>query len=92
MKADISGNGNRTKDLMAFGCLAASVIGLILGIVMPTPVADTFSPGSLISFIAFLLSLGAVKDRGNNLPAILSFTVSFLAMAISIFCSGMAAG
>ena len=78
------------KTWIAFGCIGAAVIGLILGIISPKPLADTFSPGALISFIAFLLSLSAVKERGNNLPAILAFTISFLAMAISIFCSGMA--
>jgi len=85
-----SAENSSKKTLIAWGCIGASVIGLILGIMMPTPVANTFSPGSLISFVAFLLSLGSVKERGNNLPAILAFTLSFLAMSISIFCSGMA--
>ena len=78
------------KTLMAFACIGMALIGLVLGIMMPLPIADTFSPGSLISFIAFLLSLGAVKDKGNNLPAVLAFGSSFLAMAVSIFYSGMA--
>ena len=80
---------NRNKTLIAFGCIAASLIGLVLGILMPTPVANTFSPGALFSFAAFLGSLAAVKDRGSNIPAGLAFTLSFLAMSISIFCSSL---
>ncbi len=83
-------SSDSTKNILAFACIAVSLIGLVLGIKMPTPFADTFSPGSLLSFICFLLSLAAVKDRGNNLPAILAFCISFIAMSVSIFCSGMA--
>jgi len=78
------------KNLIAFACIGMALIGLVLSIMMPSPLANTFSPGALISFVAFLLSLGAVKDKGNNLPTILAFSISFLAMAVSIFCSGMA--
>ena len=80
---------DRKKALIAYSCIGISLIGLVLGILMPSPLADTFSPGSLLSFVAFLLSLGAVKDKGNNLAAILAFSISFLSMAISIFYSGM---
>ena len=81
---------NGSKTMIAFGCIAAAVTGLILGIIMPVPVANTFSPGSLVSFVAFLVSLSSVKDRGSNLPAILAFLLSFGAMAVCVFCSGMA--
>ena len=45
---------------------------------------------SLVLFIAFLFSMGAVKDRGNNLPALLAFFIPFAAMSICVFYSGMA--
>ena len=80
----------KKKDLIAIGCIAASVIGLFLGIRFPQTVGGVFSTGTILSFAGFLLSLGSVKDRGNNFLAILAFTLSFLAMAITIFCSGMA--
>ena len=83
-------NDTSFKTILAIGCVVGSLIGLFLGFAYPMPLANTFSAGSIISFVAFLLSLGAVKDRGNNLPALLAFIVSFLAMSISIFCSGMA--
>ena len=77
------------KNLMAFACIAMSLIGLILGIIFPKPLADTFSLGGVLSLIAFLLSLASVKDRGSNLPAILAFSISFITLAISIAFSGL---
>ena len=78
-----------TKDLMAAACIGMAVIGLSLGMMIPEPIANAFSGGTIICFIAFLLSLGSVKDRGNNFPALLAFMISFLAMAVSIFRSGL---
>ena len=78
------------KTLISFACIGMALVGLVLGFLMPSPLANAFSPGALIAFVAFLLSLSAVKDKGNNLPAILAFSTSFLAMAISMFWSGMA--
>lgn len=80
----------KTKDLMAVGCIALSIIGLILGVLHSKPVANTFSTGTILSFVAFLASLGSVKDRGSNLLAIIAFTISFLAMSVCIFFSGLA--
>ena len=82
--------GSRKKDLTAFGCIAAGIIGVILGMMFTKPIAGTFSPGTVLALVAFLLSLTAVKDKGNNLPALLAFFVSFAAMSLSIFYSGMA--
>ena len=77
----INASENSSKTLIAFVCITAAIIGLILGIIMPVPIANTFSLGSLVCLFAFLGSLSAVKDRGNNLPAILAYSLSFLAMA-----------
>ena len=90
MKENVN-SGGKKKDLLSLICIAASVVGLILGIRFPAPVGGVFSAGTCIAFICFMLSLGCVKDKGSNLPAILAFSVSFLAMAVSIFCSGMMA-
>ena len=81
---------SRKKDRMAFICIIVSVVALIAGIAFPIPMADSFSPGALASFVAFLASLGSVKDKGSNLPALLAFALSFSAMTISIFCMRMA--
>ena len=82
-------NDDKKKDMMALGCVAVSVVGLILGFLFPQPMGGFFSAGTLLAFVAFLLSLGTVKDHSSNLLQITAFTVSFLAMAISIFKSGM---
>lgn len=81
---------SRQKNLIAFACIAAGIIGAVLGFRFTTPIAGTFSAGTVLSLLAFLFSLGAVKDRGNNLSALLAFFISFTAMSLSIFCSGMA--
>jgi small basic protein len=81
---------NRKKDLIALACIAAGIIGVILGIMYTKPIAGTFSPGTLLALVAFLFSMGAVKDRGNNLPALLAFFIPFAAMSICVFYSGMA--
>ena len=83
-------NNDKTKTLIALGCIALSAAGLVLGIFFPVPVGGTFSVGTLLALAAYLLSLSAVKDHGSNFVAILAYTISFVAVAISIFCSGMA--
>ena len=45
---------SRKKDRMAFICIIVSVVALIAGIAFPIPMADSFSPGALASFVAFL--------------------------------------
>ena len=78
------------KNMIAFACIGMALVGLILGYIMPSPLANAFSFGSLISFVGWLLSLTTVKERGNNLPAILAFSLSFLSLAVSMFWSGLA--
>ena len=81
----------RQKDLIAFGCIAAARAGLFLGIKFPQTVGGVFSVGTILSFAGFLASLGSVKERENNLFPMLAFVLSFLAMSVTIFCSGMIA-
>ena len=80
---------SKNKDLLAIGCILAAAAGLVLGIMFPSTVGGVFSVGTILSFAGFIISLGAVKDRGSNLPAMIAFVTSFLAMSITIFCSGM---
>ena len=84
-------NGKNSKDILGWGCVGLSAIGLLLGIIFPVILGDMFSIGTFLCFIGFLLSLGSVKDRGSNLPALTAFGFSFIAMSICIFVSSMGA-
>ena len=80
---------NRSKDLLALGCIIAAAVGLVMGIMFPAAVGGVFSVGTIISFVGFIVSLGAVKDRGSNLPALTAFFATFITMSITIFRTGM---
>ena len=83
-------SSNRKKDLIALGCIAMSILGVILGVLYPKPIANSFSIGTILGMTAFLLSLGSVKDKGRNLIAMLAFWLSFIAMTMAIvFSSGV---
>ena len=78
---------SRTKMFIAFASIGLAAIGLILGLLIRTPVFNTFSIGSWLSFGSFLLSLGSVNNEGSNFFAKLAFWLSFIAMCITIFTS-----
>ncbi|MBQ6322402.1 MAG: hypothetical protein IJI24_05975 [Lachnospiraceae bacterium] len=80
-------DGNRRKDLIAYGCLLLACAGFFLGLIFREPIADSFGIGTILSLAAFLLSMASVKDRGGNLPAILAFSLSFLVMCMTIIFS-----
>lgn len=83
---------DKSKTLIALGCIVLAAAGLVLGFLFPVPLGGTFSIGTLLALTAFLLSLSAVKDRGSNMAAILALFTAFISMSVSIFFSGMAAG
>lgn len=78
-------NEAKKKQGIALLTIGMSVIALILGFLMRTPIYDSFSIGGWIGFVAFLLSLGAVSDEGNNFLAKIAFFASFAAMCVAIF-------
>lgn len=81
-----SGNNNdRQKNLIALGCITLTVLGLIVGMMSRKPIGDSFSPGTIMTLIAFLASMGSVKDRGSNALAMTAFMGSFVAMTVTIF-------
>lgn len=73
------------KTLIGRGVLAASFIGLILGMIFRKPFLHTFTIGTWITFAAFLLSLAAVQDHGSNKLARLAYWTSFLCMFATVF-------
>ena len=79
----------KSKDLIAGGCIAAALIGLVLGIIFPQQIGGSFSAGTIISFAAFLLSLSSAKDHGSNWFAVTAFLFSFIAMAVTIAASSL---
>ena len=85
-------SNEKKKTLIAMGCIVLATAGLVLGIFFPAQIGGAFSAGTLLALVAYLLSLSAVKEHGSNIVAILAHMISFFAMAISIFCSGMSLG
>ena len=75
------------KQRLAMIVIVASLVSLLLGIAVRTPIFETFSLGSWGGFISFLLSLGTVSDSGKNEWARIAFWISFAAMCVSIFLS-----
>ena len=75
-----------TNKKMYIGLLAIgmSVVGLLSAFFLRNPLFDTFTLGTWLSFIAFMLSLGSVQDHGNNRMAKTAFWISFLCMCITI--------
>ena len=81
-------NGNfANKKLIALLTIGLSFVGLVVGLWMPTPVLNTMSAGTWISFVAFLLSLGSVENDGGNILAKIAFTLSFIMMTVTVFFS-----
>ncbi len=88
MKDKSMENGS-AKDLIAYGCIAAAVISVVLGILYPQKIGGAFSGGTVLAFIAFLLSLSSARDHGSNWRAVTAFLFSFLAMAVTIGASSL---
>ena len=72
------------KTCIGLLTIVLSVVGLISGFFMKNLLFDTFTLGTWLSFIAFMLSLGSVQDHGSNVLARSAFWVSFLCMCITI--------
>ena len=84
--ADSAGDDPQKRQ-MALIITGLSIVALILGMVSRAPVFDTFSPGTWLGFILYLLSLGTVNNSGKNIMAKIAFWASFIAMSVSIFLS-----
>ena len=66
---------SKTKTLIAFVTIAMAIAALILGFTFRTPVMDTFSAGTWLSFVAFLFSLASVKNYESNALPMLAFSL-----------------
>ena len=90
MSGNVTVNGNESGKLaVAAGVIVLAFIGMILGIRFNKPVFGTFSAGTWMTFIAFLLSLGAARDRHSNALPITAFCFSFGAMCATAFVSAL---
>ena len=78
---------DRRKDLIAYICIVMALLALILGCLFPKPIGNSFSVGTVFGTIAFLLSMGSVKDTGSNIPAKIAFGLSFAGMTAAILVS-----
>ena len=73
------------KDLIGIATLIMSAVGIVLGFVSKTLVFGTFTGGTWICFIAFIMSMAAVKDHGSNRLAASAFFITFLCMSVTIY-------
>ena len=78
------------KDQVGLASLALTVLSFILGFIFRTPLFNTFTLGTWLSLVAFVLSLCAVQDHGNNALARHAFWLSFLVVCITIFIGSSA--
>lgn len=73
------------KDLIGIATLIMSAIGIVLGFVSKTLVFGTFTAGTWICFVAFIMSMAAVKDHGSNRLAASAFFITFLCACVTIY-------
>lgn len=73
------------KDLIGWGTLALAVVGVILGFISRGLVFNTFTAGTWVTFISFILSMASVQDHGSNRLAAFAFWFTFLAMCLTIY-------
>lgn len=78
-------NTQNQRKLFGILSIGLAAIGLVLGLIMKKPILDTFNIGGWLSFVAFLVSLGAVEDEGGNFLAKIAFWISFIALVVTIF-------
>ena len=77
------------KTVIGSASVMLSILGLILGFLFRRLLFDTFSIGSWLSIIAFLMSLGAVEDHGNNVLARAAFWMGTISIFATIFWGAM---
>lgn len=70
-------------DLMGILSIVLSVLGSALGYFVKFG-GDSFGPGQIVAFIAVLLSLMSVKDKGRNILAMTAFFLSFVALFLAV--------
>ena len=73
------------KTVIGSASVAFSVLGLILGFIFRRLLFNTFTIGSWLAMIAFLMSLGAVQDHGNNILARTAFWLGTIALFVTVF-------
>lgn len=73
------------KDMIGHLTLVLSAVGIILGFLFRGLVFNTFTAGTWVTFIAFILSLAAVQDHGSNKLAASAFWITFLSMCVTVY-------
>lgn len=68
---------------MALISILLSVAGCLLAYFVKIG-GETFGLGQIAAFVAVLMSLMSVKDKGSNLPAMAAFWISFAALFLSV--------
>ncbi len=67
------------KDLMGILSIVLSAAGCALGLFIRIG-GNGISPGQIVTFVAMILSLMSVKDKGKNVLAKAAFFLSFAAL------------
>lgn len=78
-------SADKKKDILGWGTIAMSMIGIVISFFCKDLLFGTFTPGTWLAFIGFILSMGAVHDHGSNRLAASAFWITFLAMSITLF-------
>ena len=73
------------KDLIGMGTLILAAVGIVLGFISRGLVFNTFTAGTWVTFISFILSMAAVQDHGSNRLAGFAFWFTFLSMCLTIY-------
>ncbi len=76
------------RNMMAMVSILFSVIGCVAGFLGRGTGTSGFSAGTVLTFIALLLSLSSVEDHGKNALQMIAF---FLAVAAMFFAVGICA-
>ena len=76
------------KNYMAMLSFGLSLLGCVLGYFTHTD-ADSFAPGMAVTFVAYLISLMSVQDKGHNILAKTAFFLSTAALIISAWFSAV---
>jgi len=68
--------------------LGLSLLGCVLAYFVHTG-TDSFAPGMAVTFVAYLISLMSVQEKGHNLLAKTAFLLSTVALLISAWFSAV---
>ena len=77
------------KLRLAFFTIILAIVGIIVGYIKKTPIMDTFSAGTWITLVAYLLSLGSAREKHSNAVPLFAFFFTFGALCVTVVFSSL---